>query len=281
MGIAVVCLTLGYLAFRMHAVYRAAQLEFHPLPVQLGAPPAGLAAVEFPSRDGSLLRGWFSAGTRGAAVVLLHGSEADRRQLLPEAQALSAAGFGVLLFDWPGEGESEGKITWSRTEPEALLGALDWLGKAAPRQRLGALGFSMGAGILAVVAARDPRLEALVLEAPILDMDDEVAREYGHWGLLTRLPAWLGKRAGGYDPSAPKPLEVMAAMTPRPLLVIAGAADPVAPPEDARRLLAAAPGAGSLWIVPGARHGGYRQAAGPEYEARLVQFFAESLPAAR
>jgi hypothetical protein len=50
-------------ATKMVRVYRAAEAGFHLPPRQVGAPPAdllGAEAVEFPSRDGALLRGWWS-----------------------------------------------------------------------------------------------------------------------------------------------------------------------------------------------------------------------------
>ena len=278
---AALALALVAVGAKMVRVYRAAQAEFHLRPWSVGPLPGGLrgaSAVAFPSRDGSVLRGWYVPPGGPATVVLLHGSEADRRQLLPEALALADAGFGVLLFDWPGLGESGGKVTWSATERGALQGALDWLERRAPGQRIGALGFSCGASVLATTAADDPRLRALVLEATILDLDDEVTREYPGWGPVSFLAARLGKRAGGWDAAAPKPLDAALRLRALPLLIINGAADPVAPPSDAQRLFDAAATANKrLWIIPGAAHGGYAGVAPALYPRALAAFFGDAL----
>src|SRR5215212_3854674 len=70
-----------------------------------------LEDVSFDAR-GTAVRGWFIAPSNGAAVLLLHGSDADRSQLAHEAHLLAQHGYGVLLFDWPGHGESGGAVTW-------------------------------------------------------------------------------------------------------------------------------------------------------------------------
>src|SRR5262245_26780526 len=53
---------------------------------------------------------WWVPPRNGAAVVLAHGSFGTRASMLAEARALGKAGFGVLLFDWPGHGESGGEV---------------------------------------------------------------------------------------------------------------------------------------------------------------------------
>jgi uncharacterized protein len=267
-------------ATKMVKVYRAAAAGFHLPPRQIGPPPAdlrGAEAVEFPSRDGALLRGWWVPAAAGATVILLHGSDDDRRQLLPEARLLFSHGFGILMFDWPGLGESGGRVTWGRTEPEALLGALDWLDRRAPGQRTGALGFSLGASMMVSAAALDPRLRALVAEGIILDLDEEVTREFGSWGPISYVAARWGIRAGGWDPGAAKPLEMVAKLKGRPLFIINGSADPIAPPADARRFFDAAPPPKDLWVVPGAKHGGYADAAPDQYGQRILSFFQDAL----
>jgi uncharacterized protein len=269
-------------ANRMVRSYSEAQVPFHPPRGQVGPPPDGLRGaleVEFPSRDGALMSGWWIPPAGGATVILLHGSDNDRRQLLPEARLLSSHGFGVLMFDWPGHGESGGRVTWGQTEPGALLGALDWLDRVQSQsQRTGALGFSLGASMMVSVAAADPRLRALVVEAIILDLDEEIAREYAsRWGPISYVPARWGIRAGGWDPGAPKPLEQVAKLQGRPLLIVNGSADPMAPQADARRFFDAAPRPKDLLVVPGAGHGGFANAAPDQYGPRILSFFQDAL----
>jgi pimeloyl-ACP methyl ester carboxylesterase len=270
--LAAACAGLIFVSWKMLRIYREAQQEFHLPPAQVGPPPPGFSAVSFASGE-ARIAAWWAPGKRPVSLILLHGTENDRRQLLPEARVFLQAGFGVLLYDSPGLGESTGSVTWSRTEQPALRAAVQFVKAAVPSGRIGALGFSMGATILADVAGRDPGIAAVVLEAPILDKDEETNRAYGKWGQLTSFSARMGKRAGGYDPNAEKPLDTIAGLRGRPLFILCGSVDPIAPPADAERLFAAAPEPKSLWIVPGAGHGSYLQAAGEAYLQRLVSFF--------
>lgn len=277
-------LPLALLLVKMHRAFRASAAEFHRRRRQAGPVPAdlpGAEPVEFPSLDGTRIQGWSVRSANRATVLLLHGSEADRRQLLPEARLLSAQGFGVLSFDWPGAGESGGQVTWGRAERAALLAAVGWLSRLSPEDRLGALGFSMGATILVPVAAEDSRLRALAVEGPVLDLDEQTNYEYRRWGFITCFPARLAKRFEGYDPSFPKPLDTVARLQGRPLLIIAGTADQIVPPANAGRLYAAAREPRDLWLVPGAHHGRYFEAAPGEYARRLIAFFQRALVVAR
>src|SRR4051794_15993395 len=62
--------------------------------------------VVVPAADGAFaVCGWWVPSRNGAAVLLAHGSWGTRADMLGEARALGRAGFGVMLFDWPGHGE--------------------------------------------------------------------------------------------------------------------------------------------------------------------------------
>src|SRR5579864_3903519 len=63
----------------------------------------GLHQVCFPARTGSSLAGWYAPSRNRAAVVLVHGTGADRSSLLAETRILAAAGFGALALDLPGQ----------------------------------------------------------------------------------------------------------------------------------------------------------------------------------
>src|SRR4051794_9298525 len=119
-------------AFVGTRTYNRELAEFFPSrrPVAVTASAAELADAEtvaFRDNDGATLRGWYVRSHSGAAVVLVHGAGGDRSSLAPEARALAAQGIGVLTFDLPGHGESDGEIHWSSPEASALRGAIDFL----------------------------------------------------------------------------------------------------------------------------------------------------------
>ena len=64
--------------------------------------------VAFPASDGVRLAGWYVRSRNGAAIVLVHGGGGDRQGTIRHARMLAKAGYGVLLYDARGRGESAG-----------------------------------------------------------------------------------------------------------------------------------------------------------------------------
>jgi uncharacterized protein len=239
----------------------------------------GLRTVSFARGDGATLAGWFVAPRNDATIVLLHGTNSDRASLLPEEQMLVQAGFGMLAFDWPGYGLSEGTVHWGAGERQALGAALDWLDEEStvdPR-RIGAFGFSNGGYILAQVAAHDRRLRAIVLAATPTDMIAQARWEYRRYGFVSTIPATWALRWSGLPVDDDPPVRVVGLIAPRPVLVIGGAADATVPASMVRDLFNAAREPKRLWIVPGADHGHYARTAMEKYRATLVDFFSRAL----
>jgi dipeptidyl aminopeptidase/acylaminoacyl peptidase len=240
----------------------------------------GLADLSFRLADGSVMRGWYAPPRNAAVVILLHGSSDDRRSMLPEAAILAHAGFGVVLFDWPGHGESEGAIDWGEGARQAVSRAIDWLGQKSEvsSTRIGAFGFSIGGYMLAGVAAREPRLSAIALSGTPGDLKEQTRWEHRRFGPVSRLPALLAIARSGMrlDPDV-QPGVVVGKVAPRPLLLVGGSDDETVPPFMVRELYARASEPKELWIVEGAGHGGYALVAPEEYPRRLTSFFSKAL----
>lgn len=269
---------------RVAQVFRREIAVFHPPHGPIARPPAfgALAAlldVTFSSAKGAQLRGWMLPSRNGATIIMTHGSEGDRRQLLPQASMLSERGYGVLLFDWPGHGESSGRVVWGDGERLALAAAIDFVAAQAGHDgaRIGALGFSMGGAIVAQVAAYDSRLRAVVLEGTFADAVEQTRYMYGRSGIVLQWPARLGDWWAGMDLAAMRPIDAVGAIAPRPLLLIGGAQDPVVPAWMVRHLYDAARDPKEIWIVPDAGHGEYQRLAAEEYAARIGAFFDHAL----
>ena len=64
--------------------------------------------VSFPASDGVHLAGWYVRSRNGAAIVVVHGGGGDRQGTIRHARMLADAGYGVLLYDARGRGESGG-----------------------------------------------------------------------------------------------------------------------------------------------------------------------------
>ena len=254
------------------------------------APPPDSAVLElrdvrFPAKDRTSIAGWFLPSRTGAAVVLLHGSEADRSSMLTEARALRAAGFGVLLFDQPGHGESGGRVERGRAERSALLGAIDFV-TAQPgisAQRIGALGFSDGAFTVVQVASMDSRIRAVALEGAFGDLLQQVRAEFAPAGRLAQRAAVFVDERHQRDEAQFRPLDIIDRIAPRPLVIVAGEEDRTAPAALSHQLFDSAREPKQFWLLPHAGHGDYARM-NPTYLARLSAFFEQTLlamPAAR
>jgi fermentation-respiration switch protein FrsA (DUF1100 family) len=231
--------------------------------------------IDLRTPTGTVFRGWLRGSTNGAAVLLVHGSDSDRRQLLPEARILSATGYGILVFDRPANGESGGQ-KYGSDEADFLRIAVDTLA-SEPGLRpggIGAYGFSSGAAFLAEAAATDARLHGVML-AGCYTSDDEYILHFRGRGPLSGWPSLWAAEWAGY--ALPRPLAMVPRIAPRALFFVAGDEDPVVPEEMSRRLYAAASEPKALWIVHGAAHGDYARVAGADYARRLVGFWDRAL----
>ena len=271
---------LGGLGFSWYAGGMLIEPANHPV----DPPPAELAAatVTFASQSGSTIHAWLSRGMPGrGAVLILHGVGADRSTMLARALFLHALGYAVLAIDFQAHGESPGKhITVGDLESWDVVAASEYLHRALPGERVGAIGVSMGAA--AIVLAKKPLgLSAVVLESmyPTIEeaLDDRMRIALGSWGVLCTplLTAQLKPRLGIY-PSRLHPIDSIARLG-APLLLIHGVEDHHTRIEEARRVFSAAAEPKSLWEVPGAAHVDLHDFAGAEYERRVDAFLAANL----
>jgi dienelactone hydrolase len=135
------------------------------------AHPVGLQAqerVSFPTQDGGLIYAdVYGKGERG--VVLAHGARFNKESWKKQAQALAAAGFRVLAFDFRGYGQSRGP---GQVDPLsaplhfAVLAAVRYLRKTGAKT-VSVIGGSMGGGAAAdaSIAAKPNEIDRLVLLA--------------------------------------------------------------------------------------------------------------------
>ncbi len=267
--------------------------------------------VQFQATDGTPLEGWIipspGAGPKGPAlraelpsatalgggaisgdpdrpwILLCHGLGANREDLLDIASSLHAARFNLFLFDFRGHGGSHGRVTsFGWQEQRDLEGALSFLGRQAdvPAKPYGVYGISLGASVALMVAAHDERIGAVVADSPYTTLEESLGRHRTLMYPLPKIPfLWFVlatyRCRFGVWPKAVSPEASVAAISPRPLLLIHGAKDDRMPPQGAMRMFAQASPPKELWMIEGAGHlegYGLYQA---DYLKRLVQFFNE------
>jgi fermentation-respiration switch protein FrsA (DUF1100 family) len=124
----------------------------------LGAP---YRTVAFETPDGLRLKGWFVPSRNGATVIVFPGKKGSQKH----ARMLTRHGYGVLVFDRRGEGDSEGDpnaLGWAFSRD--LEGALRFLRVRADVDdaRIGAIGLSVGGEALLEASAKTRGFAAIV-----------------------------------------------------------------------------------------------------------------------
>jgi pimeloyl-ACP methyl ester carboxylesterase len=231
--------------------------------------------VTFRAEDGIGLRGFCVPSRNGAMVIMGHGLGENRMRFLPVAEILARHGYGSLFFDWRAHGDSDGSTsTWSDHEQRDFAAAVEFASHRPDvvQGRIAGLGFSVGASTVAVEAARDPRVRAVILEAVYTSFEDEMRDKMGKRGALSLWPTRVAARYAGVDYERIRPIDHIAQIGPRPLLFIAGTRDRDTAVAVVERVFAAATEPKQMWIVEGAEHGEYRAVAPAEYERTLVGF---------
>jgi alpha-beta hydrolase superfamily lysophospholipase len=276
-------------AFVARSAWRAARDEdatFHPErhPVPRPDPLGDLEGLEdasFKACSDLAMEGWWVPSKNGAAIALAHGTNADRSDLLSEARALARAGYGVLVYDQPGHGESQGNATLGACEIEALQAALGFMTahEGVDAKRLGAIGLSAGGAVVALTAEKEPRLRAIALVATYTDYEEHIRYEYRSTNPIARRAALSPSRRTFSRPL--RPVDALTFTKARAVLVIGGTDDPAIAPWMPPALDAAAAKAGvpdhELWMIPGGRHLDYDAKTSGVYTKRLVAFFDRAL----
>ncbi|MDO8757243.1 MAG: alpha/beta fold hydrolase, partial [Elusimicrobiota bacterium] len=245
--------------------------------------------VAFMTRDGLELKGWFIPSLTGdkRTILMCHGWGDNKGELLKQTSFLNEnGGFNLLYFDFRSHGESEGEITTiGGLETIDFDAAIAWLRAAKPEfaASVGVFGLSMGAAVTVASLPQYPDLRCAVVESPFSDYRTVIKR--WSWKHL-RLPYYplvaltlLILRSRVKDPAIDRfnPVEAAPLISPRPLLVIGAANDRLMTPDDVRKVFEAASEPKQLWMVPGAYHAKCREAAGLEYDTRVIGFFSRNL----
>jgi pimeloyl-ACP methyl ester carboxylesterase len=125
--------------------------------------------VIFETADGLTLHGWYAPGRNKAAVMLLHGLNGNRISMLGLSKSLADSGYSVLVFDSRAHGDSEGSlVSYGGPEAEDVKAAVSFL-RSRPDvdpERIGALGWSLGAQVAIMGAAVEPGVKAVVADGP-------------------------------------------------------------------------------------------------------------------
>jgi len=266
-----VAIPVGYAVYLTHLPTRRAVHD-----VDLGAPKR---PVTLTTAGGVKLRGWYVASRNGAAVALIHGTGSNRLGVAGHARLLARHGYGVLLFDLHGHGESGGRslsVGWDAGDDVAAATRYLAARPEVDDDRVGVLGVSLGGEAAIEALPGLPGVRAAVLEGVQGGSADDM-------------------RAGGADPvtlanvalmsSVARVLsgsgthgtrtELMARIAPRPVLLISSGRGTEAKVNEAMERHG---GDGAeLWNLPQASHAAALRTDPAGYEHRVVGFLDRAL----
>ncbi len=236
--------------------------------------------VEFPSRDGLMLRGWLMQGEETKpSLIFGHGLFRSRREGLERGSALNKRGFSVLLFDFRNHGESDGSSTsLGFLERLDVLGAYDFLKEKTERRRFVLFGVSMGA-VAVIHAAGDFQqdLEAIIADSPFQSLNETVVHHAGMLALpsfpFADLFVWNFTRITQYAAEDLNTLEALRRLDEIPVLLIYGKEDRRLPPSGIQNIFDAIPSAKKkLVLFEDATHGAAYRINPELYVETLVEF---------
>jgi MYXO-CTERM domain-containing protein len=248
---------------------------------QLGA---AYEDVSFETSDGLTLRGWYVPSKNGAAVISFPGRKGTQKP----ARMLARHGYGVLVFDRRGEGESDGDpnaFGWGGDrDVKAAVNFLQSRPDLEP-DRIGGIGQSVGGEMMLEAAAEDHDLRAVVSDGAGArafsdTMDEGEATGVGGAEKVLNAAGTAMRTAAltvftNEEPAA-NLKTLVGRIAPRPVMLIA-APNSNHGEELNRGFYAAAQSPKTLWEIPEASHVGGIDARPKQYERRVVGFFDDAL----
>ncbi len=280
--------------FSSYIVYRLIRPQRHAAPYPdlertLNLPVERLA---FSSLQGGHQVHGFYIPRKGSTttIVLSPGYRRGLKDILEMCKPLWDAGHHVLAFEYHGHGGVVGvPITLGYREVNDFLGAIAYIKQRDPSTHIGAMGYSMGAAVTLMGAARTQDVEAVVADSAFASSWSAVELAvHRAFRLRSRLPGWLLTLLysatdlllwwrAGYRFHQVEPYQDVAKIAPRPLLFIHGTNDKIVSPDNATRLYEAAHFPKYLWLIEGGRHTKGYLVDRPTYHRRVLTFFEYAL----
>jgi len=245
--------------------------------------------VSFIAADGVPLEGWWvpAAEARGT-VVLVHGLNRSRIEMVRKTPFLNRKGWNALLFDLRHHGESGGTVSsFGHFEKQDVHAAVEWA-RARSSGPVVLWGVSLGGASATLAAAEDPKIAALVCDSSYRSLRDTVdhhmtlarswrwwMRVVPPWPVEAEVLYWIGRR-GGFDVDAVDIRAAAARMAGRPALFVCNSGDRRMPAEIAFDLKAAAGDHARVLVVPGESHGGAWRDGTAAYERAVGEILDEA-----
>ncbi len=239
--------------------------------------------VNFRDAAGTEHEGWLLLGLKGAPVIIMcHGYNSNRSELLPLGTALRENHFNVYLYNFAGSKGNPAFNNLGVAQANILQSAINAMTKHAnvnPR-RVGVFGANTGGFAALIAAEQSPLVKAIVVDSAYLDHDQmfdaQIERLLGGSSPLFQIVAETEFHLftlGTKSPAARENLQKLAGM---PKLFISGRDTPLLAraSEDLYNL---APQPKRLLVFEHGQASLASDAEKKEYETQVLSFFLQDL----
>ena len=268
-------------------VYRIVKPQRANTEINMASFPGRPEVLDFEGPGGIGKReGWFFPGLRGAPTILLcHGYESSRGELLTLESALQDHQYNVFVFDFAAHGANGGISTLGYHEADEVRAAVDLLAARADLDptRFGLWGYNLGAYAALREAENDKRVRALVLDS-VYDQPKQMVKVgverngLGGFPFMVRAASFSFEYLNYAHRGDPPLSRKLIALAGVPTLYIQALDDPELA-ETTRQIFLKAPEPREQAIIP---HGNFVSFGDDDkrmYENRVVSFFLVRLPA--
>ncbi len=211
------------------------------------------------------LHGWWLPGKRGLEEVILylHGNGGNISSNLAHVKVFNELGFSVLMIDYRGYGQSDGKFPSEAQVYKDAQVAWDYLihQKAVKPENIFIFGHSLGGAIAIDLAVRKPNAAGLIVESSFTSIQEMV--DLRRFYRIFPVSLFLHQRFDSL--SKLRLLRV-------PLLLIHGTEDRTVPPSMGQTLFEKADVPKKLYIVPLAGHNNVSSVGDERYKEEIAAF---------
>lgn len=240
--------------------------------------------VSFKDRAGKEHDGWLLLGLKGAPVIILcHGYNSNRSELLPLGTALRENHFNVYLFNFHVSRSEHALNNLGVQQADALLSAISTIikqGSVNPR-RVGVYGTTTGGYAALIAGQQSAQVKALVVDSvyenPDQMFDAQMDRLLGGSSPTFRILARAEFHLMRPGPKSPRLRENLWKLEHLPKLFISGRDTPflAAATEELYNL---APQPKRLLVLERSQAGLASETEKKEYEKQVLEFFLQNLP---
>jgi alpha-beta hydrolase superfamily lysophospholipase len=241
--------------------------------------------VSVTSADGTVLRGWFIPADSPRLILVQHGYKDRLQSQLGLAELFHRRGYQVMLMCVRAHDRSDGEQLYIGQREMPDMEAWSRAALARPGvdpSKVGMFGVSMGGSLAIQYTATHGEVKALVADSAFSSLEDTIDTSVKFFTGLPPFPfgpmiRFWAEREGGFEPKDVDAKKWIAAISPRPVLIMQGGADRVISVSSGQKLFDVAREPKEFWFEPSVEHGRFLRTMPAEFERRVVGFFDRHL----